>query len=113
LYNISRDESYQGVEVLPPWFLQWHYIYIFIKEVQKTFSPDDLTSTLEYNFVFVIFKNCFLLFFLLDNFFIYISNVIPFPSFPSENPVSPPFSSYSPTHPNPIKYGKSFVKYEV
>ena len=27
--------------------------------------------------------------FLLNIFFIYISNVIPFPSFPSENPLSP------------------------
>jgi hypothetical protein len=27
---------------------------------------------------------------LLDIFFIYISNVIPFPGFPSENPLSPP-----------------------
>jgi hypothetical protein len=37
--------------------------------------------------------------FLLDIFFIYISNVIPFPSFPSENPLSPPVSPCSPTHP--------------
>ena len=28
--------------------------------------------------------------FLLDIFFIYISNIIPFPSFPSENPLSSP-----------------------
>jgi hypothetical protein len=28
--------------------------------------------------------------FLLDILFIYISNVIPFPSFPSENPLFPP-----------------------
>jgi hypothetical protein len=28
--------------------------------------------------------------FLLDIFFIYILNIIPFPSFPSENPLSPP-----------------------
>jgi hypothetical protein len=32
----------------------------------------------------------FLKYFLLDIFFIYISNVIPFPRFPSENPLSPP-----------------------
>ena len=31
--------------------------------------------------------------FLLDIFFIYISNGIPFPGFPSENPLSPPVSS--------------------
>jgi hypothetical protein len=36
-------------------------------------------------------------FFLLDIFFIYISNVIPFPNFPSENPLPPP--SCSPIHP--------------
>jgi hypothetical protein len=37
--------------------------------------------------------------FLLDMFFIYISNVILFPSFPSENRLSPPTSPWSPTHP--------------
>ena len=37
--------------------------------------------------------------FLLDVFFIYISNVIPFPGFPSENTISPPTSPCSPTHP--------------
>jgi hypothetical protein len=31
--------------------------------------------------------------FLLDIIFIYISNVIPFPSFPSENPLSPLITS--------------------
>jgi hypothetical protein len=31
-------------------------------------------------------------FFVLDIFFIYISNVIPFPGFPSKNPLSPPRS---------------------
>ena len=35
----------------------------------------------------------FFFLFLLDIFFIYISNVIPFPSFPSENPLSPPPAS--------------------
>jgi hypothetical protein len=40
--------------------------------------------------------------FLLDTFFIYISNAIPFPSFPSENPLSPPPSPCSPTHPLPF-----------
>ena len=38
-------------------------------------------------------------FFLLDIFFIYISNVIPFPGFPSENALSPPLSPCSPTIP--------------
>jgi hypothetical protein len=41
----------------------------------------------------------FSFFFLLNIFFIYISNVIPFPSFPSENPLSPSPFPYSPTHP--------------
>jgi hypothetical protein len=36
--------------------------------------------------------------FLLDIFFIYISNIIPFPGFPSENPLSLPFSPCSPTY---------------
>jgi hypothetical protein len=39
---------------------------------------------------------------LLDIFFIYISNVIPFPSFPSENLPIPHSSSCSPTHPLPF-----------
>jgi hypothetical protein len=37
------------------------------------------------------------LFFLLDIYFIYILNVIPFPGFPSENPYPSPCS---PTQPN-------------
>jgi hypothetical protein len=40
--------------------------------------------------------------FLLDIFFIYISNVIPFLHFPSENPLSHPPSLCSPTHPLPL-----------
>jgi hypothetical protein len=51
------------------------------------------------SFCFVLFP--FLipcLFIFLDIFFIYTSNIIPFPSFPSENPLSPPLSPYSPTH---------------
>jgi hypothetical protein len=40
--------------------------------------------------------------FLLDIFFIYILNVIPFLSFPSKNPLSPPCSPCSPTHPLPF-----------
>jgi hypothetical protein len=36
---------------------------------------------------------------LLDIFFTYISNIIPFPSFPSENPLSPPPPlAHPPTH---------------
>jgi hypothetical protein len=37
--------------------------------------------------------------FLLDIFFIYISNVISFPSFPSEKPLSPASFPCSTTHP--------------
>jgi hypothetical protein len=37
--------------------------------------------------------------FLLDIFFIYISNAFPFPSFPSKNLLSPPTYQYSPSHP--------------
>jgi hypothetical protein len=43
---------------------------------------------------------CFCFLFLLDIFFIYISNLIPFPSFPSENPPSLPPSPCSTTHPS-------------
>jgi hypothetical protein len=42
------------------------------------------------------------IYFLLDILFIYISNIIPFPSFPSKNPLSPPLSPCSPTHPLPF-----------
>jgi hypothetical protein len=38
------------------------------------------------------------MFFLLDIFFIYILNVIPFPGFPSENSLSPSSCPYFPTH---------------
>jgi hypothetical protein len=38
-------------------------------------------------------------FFLLDIFFIYISDFIPFPGFPSEKLPIPPLSPYSQTHP--------------
>jgi hypothetical protein len=41
--------------------------------------------------------------FLLDIFFVYISNVIPFPGFPSKNPLSHPPTPCSPTHPLPHK----------
>jgi hypothetical protein len=39
---------------------------------------------------------------LLDIFFIYITNVIPFPGFPSKNPLSHPPSPCLPTHPFPL-----------
>jgi hypothetical protein len=44
----------------------------------------------------------FCLFLKLVIFFIYISNVIPFPGFPSENPLSHPFSPCSPIHQHPL-----------
>jgi hypothetical protein len=40
--------------------------------------------------------------FLLDIFFIYILNVIPFPIFPSENPLTPPLFPCSPAYPLPF-----------
>ena len=46
----------------------------------------------------IIFSGFIFLSFLLDIFFIYISNVIPFPSFPSKNPLSTPLSPCSPTY---------------
>jgi hypothetical protein len=48
------------------------------------------TSTLNYEAIFeklVLFKKLKHYLFLIHIFFIYISNVIPFPSFPSENPL--------------------------
>jgi hypothetical protein len=51
--------------------------------------------------VFFFFFFFFVLF-LLDIFFIYISNIIPFPGFPSKKYPSPtpcPCSPHSPTHP--------------
>jgi hypothetical protein len=50
-------------------------------------------SPLQEQVLFVLFcfvSSQFYLFILLDIFFIYISNVIPFPNFPSGNPLSPP-----------------------
>jgi hypothetical protein len=40
--------------------------------------------------------------FFIRYFLFYISNVIPFPSFPSENPLSSPPPPRSPTHPLPF-----------
>jgi hypothetical protein len=50
-------------------------------------------------FYWVLFIYLSFLYFLLDVFLIYISNVIPFPSFPSENTLSHLPSNWSPTHP--------------
>jgi hypothetical protein len=48
-------------------------------------------------------SHSFLFLFLLDIFFIYISNVIPFPSLPSRNPPSPPHSLL-PNPPTPASW---------
>jgi hypothetical protein len=45
--------------------------------------------------LFITFS--FIYLFLLDIFFIYISNVIPFPGFPSKNSISPHLA-HQPTH---------------
>jgi hypothetical protein len=59
-------------------------------------------SLIKYNILKYIHAISFSSFFLLDIFFIYISNVIPFPSFPSENPLYHPPTLCSPTHPLPL-----------
>jgi hypothetical protein len=48
--------------------------------------------------------------FFINTFFIYISTVIPFSSFPSKNPVSSPSSTCSPTHPL-LLHGTGIPKY--
>ena len=55
----------------------------------------DFGLFLVYLFIFIFFLNFY---FLLDIFFIYISNIIPFPSLPSENPLnlSPPLLTNQP-----------------
>jgi hypothetical protein len=52
-----------------------------------------------YTFFWSWNTHLFLAFVFIRYFFIYISNVVPFPSFPSENPLSPPPSPCSPIHP--------------
>jgi hypothetical protein len=47
--------------------------------------------------VFFSYNFYIFLFFVLDVFFIYISNVIPFPAFPSENLSTPPSPAHQPT----------------
>jgi hypothetical protein len=46
----------------------------------------------------------YLCMYVLDIFFIYSSNVIPFPSFPSENPLSPPPLPLFPNPPTPSSW---------
>jgi hypothetical protein len=51
---------------------------------------------------FVLAEQLVKVYFLLDIFFIYISNIIPIPSFPSENPLSPRPPLPIPDPPTPI-----------
>ena len=56
-----------------------------------------LIKTIIYQFSIFIYTK--FLIFLLDTFFIYISNFIPFPSFPSENTLTHPYSvAHQPTY---------------
>jgi hypothetical protein len=70
--------------------------------------PAKLRRTYSFFFFCFLFFVCVCLFcfvfcfVFLDIFFIYISNVIPFPSFPSENPLSSQPSPCFPTHPVPL-----------
>jgi hypothetical protein len=59
---------------------------------------DSLKSVGFFCFFFFVFVFDFILFF-KDIFFIYISNIIPFPDFPSKNPLSHTPSPCRPTHP--------------
>jgi hypothetical protein len=63
-----------------------------------------LVCSFVFNFSLDIRLNIYYLFirYLLDIRFIYILNVIPFPCFPSKNPLSYPPSPCSPTHPLPL-----------
>jgi hypothetical protein len=56
----------------------------------------------KYEYIFFKYPYIIFYFFLLDIFFTYISNVISFPSYPSENSLYPSLSSCSPTHPLPL-----------
>jgi hypothetical protein len=60
----------------------------------RDISPDTVFSIL---LISMQKENIFNINFLLDIVFIYISNVIPFPGFPSENLISPP-CAHQPTH---------------
>jgi hypothetical protein len=70
----------------------YHYFSTLVTFSQKPVSPPPQNINAKYNFF---------LSFLLDIFFIYISNVIPLPGFPSENllSLSSSPSSCSPTYP--------------
>ena len=56
-------------------------------------------SVILHNYQIISFSRPDLFYFLLDIFFIYISNVIPLPGFPSENLLYPPHFPCTPTNP--------------
>jgi hypothetical protein len=75
-------------------YIQSVNLCLFIGEL----SPLMLRDIKESLLLLVIFD----VIFLLEVFFIYISNAIPFPSFLSENPLYSPPSPSSSTHPLPL-----------
>ena len=60
------------------------YTFYWVILTKSIFTSQNTLLQYFYFFIFYFFP------FLLEIFFIYISNVIPFPSFPSKNPLSPP-----------------------
>jgi hypothetical protein len=73
--------------------LPFPFLPSFLRSFLPSFLPSSLPPSLPPLLSFLLF------FFLLDIFFIYISNVIPFPGFPLESPLSSPPSPCSSTHP--------------
>jgi hypothetical protein len=75
-------------------FIQLAKLYGFFNGELKLLIFRDIIERYE-----LLFLPFFLLFpFLKDIFFIYISNVIPFPGLTSENPLSLPSHAHQPTH---------------
>ena len=107
---------------LGPQFLEWYcphqilthrHVYLFLKTLKNITFEDYKYLTNIFHILPILspFTNIILnhfiisltnFYFLLDIFFIYISNVIPFPSFPSKIPYLLPLSHCSPTHPLPL-----------
>ena len=83
-----EDVAFQNLRFILPSLSVLHipFVHSFL-----SVSPKDINFSL---FYFVCF--------FLDIFFTYISNVIPFSGFSSENPLSPPHFPCSPTHPLPL-----------
>jgi hypothetical protein len=80
--TLLRSLGSHSKKLYAPWrcFTSWSYLW-------------SLKCLNVFYFVFVLF------YFLLDIFLIYISNVIPFPGFPTPNPYPFPFSpAHQPTH---------------